>query len=314
MTNIDAEIQKLPQKYSEVWDVFKSIKNKADLEAFEILLKDEVKRDDFYNKLREYGKTLKVALSSTKFYDEIGDKQVDKYKNDLLMFYKLRQSVAARYSDEIDYKKYEGQIQKLIDAHIDSDEVKTIVDQVNIFERDKFNEEINKVVGEAAKADTIASRTKKYIQEKMEEDPAFYKKFSEMLVETIKDYENHRITEKEYLNHVHEIMENVLNHNDESFPAEIKDNDVAKAIFGISKEVLQEKKLSSNDIQKIALMISLQADEIFKSLKIINWQNNKDIINKMKISISDMFYDEVKTKYKLDISLSEIDLFVDKCV
>jgi hypothetical protein len=27
-----------------------------------------------------------------------------------------------------------------------------------------------------------------------------------------------------------------------------------------------------------------------------------------------MFYDEVKTKYKLDISLSEIDLFVDKCI
>jgi len=145
MTNIDAEIQKLPQKYSELRDVFKSITNKADLEAFEVLLKDEIKRDEFYTKLREYGRTLKVALSSTKCYDEIGDKQVDKYKNDMLMFYKLRQSVAARYSDEIDYKKYESQIQKLIDAHIDSDEVKTIVDQVNIFERDKFNEEINKV-------------------------------------------------------------------------------------------------------------------------------------------------------------------------
>ena len=78
--------------------------------------------------------TLKIAISSTKFYDEVWDKQVDKYKNDLLMFYKLRQSVAARYSDEIDYKKYESQIQKLIDAHIDSDEVKTIVKQVNIFE------------------------------------------------------------------------------------------------------------------------------------------------------------------------------------
>jgi type I restriction enzyme R subunit len=62
------------------------------------------------------------------------------------MFYKLRQSVAARYSDEIDYKKYESQIQKLIDAHIDSDEVKTIVKQVNIFERDEFNKEVNNVV------------------------------------------------------------------------------------------------------------------------------------------------------------------------
>ena len=229
------------------------------------------------------------------------------------MFYNLRQSVAARYSDEIDYKKYESQIQKLIDAHIDSDEVKIIIDQVNIFEREEFNEEINKVRWEAAKADTIASRTNKYIQEKMEEDPAFYKKFSEMLKDTIKSYEEHRITEKEYLNKVNEIMENVLSHNDESFPAEIKENDVAKAIFGISKELLQEKKFT-NDIQKVALMISLQADKIFRDFKIVNRQNNKDIINKMKINIFDMFYDEVKIRYKLDISLTEIDLFVDKCI
>ena len=147
------------------------------------------------------------------------------------MFYKLRQSVAAKYFDEIDYKKYESQIQKLVDAHIDSDEVKTIVKPVNIFERDEFNKEVKKVVGEAAKADTIASRTKKYIQEKMEEDPAFYKKFSEMLKDTIKDYEEHRISEKEYHEHVNKIMEDVLNHTDESFPEEVKDNDVAKAIY-----------------------------------------------------------------------------------
>jgi hypothetical protein len=61
-------------------------------------------------------------------------------------------------------------------------------------------------------------------------------------------------------------------------------------------------------------MISLESDQIIKDLKIINRQNNKDIINKMKISISDMLYDEVKIKYNLWISLSEIDLFVDKCL
>ena len=230
------------------------------------------------------------------------------------MFYKLRQSVAARYSDEIDYKKYESQIQKLIDAHIDSDEVKTIVKQVNIFERDEFNKEVNNVVWERAKADTIASRTKKYIQEKMEEDPAFYKKFSEMLKETIKDYEEHRISEKEYLNHVRKIMADVLNHNDETFPNEIKDNDVAKALYGISNEFLESRNLSSDKIKEISVMISLEADQIIRDLKIINRQNSKDIINKMKISISDMIYDEVKTKYNLSMSLSEIDLFVEKCI
>jgi type I restriction enzyme R subunit len=145
MTNIDAEIQKLPQKYSELWDLFKSISNKKDLEAFEQLLRDEPQREEFYAKLKEYGKTLKIALSSIRFYNETEEKLLDKYRNDLLMFYKLRQSVAARYSDEIDYKKYEAQIQKLIDTHITSDEVKTIVAPVNIFEREKFQAEVNKV-------------------------------------------------------------------------------------------------------------------------------------------------------------------------
>ena len=148
----------------------------------------------------------------------------------------------------------------------------------------------------------------------MEEDPAFYKKFSEMLKETIKDYEEHRISEKEYLNHVRKIMADVLNHNDETFPNEIKDNDVAKALYGISNEFLESRNLSSDKIKEISVMISLEADQIIRDLKIINRQNSKDIINKMKISISDMIYDEVKTKYNLSMSLSEIDLFVEKCI
>lgn len=314
MTNIDAEIQKLPQKYSELWDLFKSISNKKDLEAFEQLLRDEPKREEFYAKLREYGKTLKIALSSIRFYNETEEKLLDKYRNDLLMFHKLRQSVAARYSDEIDYKKYEAQIQKLIDTHITSDEVKTIVAPVNIFEREKFQAEVNKVNGEAAKADTIASRTKKYIQEKMEEDPAFYKKFSEMLKDTIKEYEAHRILESEYLSRVEKIMDNVVAHKDEGFPEEVSTNDVTKAIFGIAKELVVEKHLSPETIRAVCIFISLQADTIFKQLKIVDWQDNSDIINKMKMQIFDSVYDEVKTKYNIDVSIADIDLFTERCI
>ena len=48
-----------------------------------------------------------------------------------------------------------------------------ITELVNIFEKDKFQEEVEKTIGKAAKADKIASRTAKHISEKMEEDPAF---------------------------------------------------------------------------------------------------------------------------------------------
>ena len=36
----------------------------------------------------------------------------------------------------------------------------------------------------------------------MDEDPAFYKQFSELLEETIRDYREKRISEKDYLNNV----------------------------------------------------------------------------------------------------------------
>jgi type I restriction enzyme, R subunit len=274
-TNITAEMQKLPQKHSELWDIFKSIHNKRDLEAFEQLLRDEEKRDEFYEKLREYGKTLKIALSCVEFHNTTDANLVDTYKNELLMFYKLRQSVAARYSDEIDYRKYESQIQNLIDKHITSGEVSTIVESVNIFEKEKFQNELNKVMWEAAKADTIASRTSKYILEKIEEDPAFYKKFSEMLKEAIKEYEFHRISESEYLTRVERIMNSVLSHTDESFPLEISGNDITKAIYGIIREHIAIKGFSADDAIKAAIFVSLQADTILRNSKIVDWQNNR---------------------------------------
>lgn len=314
MTNIDTEIQKLPQKYSELWDWFKSISNKKDLEAFEQLLRDDAKRDEFYSKLREYGKTLKIALSSLRFHEETDQKLVDKYKNDLLMFYKLRQSVASRYSDEIDYKKYESQIQKLIDTHITSDEVKTIVEPVNIFEREKFQKEIDKVVWEAARADTIASRTSKYIVEKMEEDPVFYKKFSEMLKDVIREYEQQRMSESEYLTHIQEIMNKVLSHEDEDIPKELVNHDVARAIYGLSKEFIWSYDLSADMTRKICLYISLQSDDIIQTLKIVDRQNNPHIVKKIKINLFDVIYDELKDTYKINVSISDTDLFIDKCI
>ena len=156
------------------------------------------------------------------------------------MFLKLRIAVVERYSDEIDYKQYEGQIQKLIDTHITTDKVEVITELVNIFEKDKFQEEVEKTIGKAAKADKIASRTAKHISEKMEEDPAFYKKFSQMLQDTISEYEANRINETIYLNRVREIMNNVLAHTDSDIPEELKDKDVAKAFYGLCVESLSE--------------------------------------------------------------------------
>jgi type I restriction enzyme R subunit len=316
MTNIVEEIKKLPQKHAELWDIFKTIGNKRDAEAYQQLLRDEAIRVVFYDKLAAYARLLKLALSSIQFISDTKESTVDRYKEDLAFFIRLRLAVVQRYSDAINYKQYEGQIQKLIDTHIQTHEVSTITELVNIFDKEKFQQEVMKTLGDAAKADKIASRTAKHISEKMDEDPAFYKKFSDMLKETIKAYEEHRLNELQYLNKVKEIMESVLSQTDTDIPESLKDKDVTKAFYGIVREALTDKIEDKKQAQIIAAEVALEADKIIQTLVKVDWSTpgNISIQRKMIHLIGDHLIDEVRDKYQIVLSFNEIDNIAEQIV
>ncbi|MCD4726166.1 MAG: HsdR family type I site-specific deoxyribonuclease [Pirellulales bacterium] len=320
LVNINEEIKKLPQKHSELWDIFKTISNKRDAEAYQVLLKDEAIRVLFYDKLASFAKSLKLAFSSIQFHDDTDEKTINRYKEDLTMFLKLRLTVVERYSDAIDYKQYEGQIQKLIDTHITTEEVKTITELVNIFDKEKFQEEVENTTGKAAKADKIASRTAKHISEKMDEDPAFYKKFSQMLKETIADYEAKRINEAQYLNKIQEIMNNVLAHTDSDLPELLTDKEVAKAFYGLTMDAFEEKLQDDIVKKELSTQIALVIDELISNAildngkPIVDWQHKTNITGKLFIEIGDYLIDEVRDKYNIDFSFGEMDDIANKCI
>jgi type I restriction enzyme, R subunit len=320
LTNISDEIKKLPQKHSELWDIFKTIANKRDAEAYQQLLKDEAIRVLFYDKLAAFAKSLKLALSSIQFHKDVEEKTINRYKEDLTMFLKLRLAVVERYSDEIDYKQYEGQIQKLIDTHITTEKIETITELVNIFDKDKFQQEVENTTGKAAKADKIASRTARHITEKMDEDPAFYKKFSQMLRETIADYEAKRISEAQYLSRVQVIMSKVLDHTDDDIPEQLRERDVAKAFYGLTVEALTEK-IQDNVVRKeVATQTALQIDDLIQQSvldsgkPIIDWQFKTNITGKLLIEIGDYLIDDVRDKYNVVLSFKEMDKIADDCI
>lgn len=320
MTNISDEIKKLPQKHSDLWDIFKTITNKRDAEAYQQLLKDEAIRVLLYDKLAAFAKSLKLALSSIQFHKEVEEKVINRYKEDLTMFLKLRLAVVERYSDEIDYKQYEGQIQKLIDTHITTEKIETITELVNIFDKDKFQQEVENTTGKAAKADKIASRTAKHITEKMDEDPAFYKKFSQMLKEVIAEYEAKRISEAQYLSRVQDIMNNVLAHTDNDIPELLKDRDVAKAFYRLTVEALSEKIQDNVVRQEVATQTALQIDDLIQDAvldngkPIIDWQYKTNITGKLLIEIGDYLIDEVRDKYNVDLVFKDMDKIAEDCI
>lgn len=320
LINIDAEIKKLPQKHSELWDIFKTVKNKRDAEAYQLLLKDVAIRVLFYDKLASFAKALKLALSAIQFHKETDQKTITRYKEDLTMFLKLRLTVVKRYSDVIDYSQYEGQIQKLIDTHITSEKVETITDLVNIFDKEKFQQEVENTTGKTAKADKIASRTSKHISEKMEEDPAFYKKFSQMLKETITEYENNRINEAQYLKRVQEIMFNVLSHTDSDIPEILNGKDAAKAFYGLTVESLSGKIQDELVRKEISTQAALYIDQLIQNAvldngkAIVDWQFKTNITGKLLIDIGDYLIDEVRDKYHINLTFGEMDEMGTRCI
>jgi type I restriction enzyme R subunit len=313
VTDVSAEVAKLPQRHSELWDVFKGIANKKDEEAYELLLGDEEVRMKFYDKLSAYNRTLGVALSTLQFISECPADKVERYKSDLVFFLKLRASVKQRYAEEIDYREYEAKVQKLLDQHVTSHEVIQITEPVNIFETERFQGELDKLKSPASKADTIAHRTKKTITERMDEDPTFYRKFSKILADAIKAFQEKRISDAEYLKRVTEVMTTILNRTDERIPAPLEGHEVAKAFFGVVNESLEKNDAEPGSLESLSVEAALRIDKAIESLKVVNWIHNVDVENEMRNAIDDILLELSQSK-EVSMGFEQLDWIADQCL
>ena len=153
----------------------------------------------------------------------------------------------------------------------------------------------------------------------MDSDPAFYKKFSQLIRETIEAYEQGRLSDNEYLERMMQFKEDVLNHTDSELPAELEHNNAAKAYYGIALENYK-RLFPEQPIKEMALVTTKAFDEIIHKAVIVDnavlvdWQSKSDIIGRMKIDLEDELIDNIKRKYGVDFSFDDMDVIIDGCV
>ena len=301
----------LRQYCSDLINFFVSIKNKDDIEEFEVFLADNKLRDEFYDILSNYGRNLSIALESEKIYNSLGKEEIEKHKKIFKFYQRLRESVKRRYSDTIDHKEYEARIQKLIDNYIAAEGMMRISNPVDILDEKAFEEEVKRIDNNRSKADTIRTRLGKSISERWGENPAYYKKFSERIEKVLEDYKNKRISEADYLSNMEDIMRKYREKKDETnYPESIKYNQNAQAFYGVVSEIVKETGVeygTGDDLGELALQI----DNVIKENSKVDWYDNIDVHNKIAQEIDDILY-EYTNKTGIEIPFDDIDKIIEK--
>jgi type I restriction enzyme R subunit len=306
--DVREEIRKLPQLHDQLWDLFKPVKNKKDMEQFEQHLSDEALRHEFYARLKAFSRCLHISLSSDKLFDVFDEAKIDALKRDWKQFSELKRSVQLRYQETVDVREFEPKIQKLLDDHVVAMPAETINEVVNINDPDALKAVVEETgVSEASRADRIASATRRAITEKMVEDPTFYKQFSELLEETIRAYREKRLSEREYLNSVVDLASKVARKDrGRDVPESIRGDEDAQAFFGILDGQLKtegDELVAGDD----AAAIAQQIIDIIKSHLIVDIWSNEVAQNNLRNAIDDYFFDVLRDEKGVELPVEVLD-------
>jgi type I restriction enzyme R subunit len=312
LTDIRAETAKLPDRHAAVWGIFSAVANKLDQEALEKHLADEDRRSRFYEVVGLFARALKLALSSVAFHDETDPALIERYRKDLKFFLQFRASAARRYAETVDFRAYEGPIQKLIDTYVGAGEVQTIVKPVGIFDRDAFKKEVERFESPEAKAEVIANRVRHTIVERMEEDPVFYRKLSDMLREVYERYERERYEQADFLRDMEAILEKAQSRTrDEPVPPGLEGRDLARTYHDLIVESLGDGSPSVPVARSAALALAIEG--VIDRLRIVHWEHNLDVQNRMRTEIEDELF-RFKDETGVALGFDAMDRLMDRCI
>lgn len=301
--DVRSEIIKAKTYYTHLDDLFSSVKFKDDPESYVAVLEDVQKRDDFKEWLSQFARAFKLALSSEKICDILSEEEIKAYKQKVKFYNELRKSVQLRYHEACDFGKYEAQMQKLLDTYVNAKEVNELTKLVNIFETE-FDDEVQRVEGKNAKADTIISAVSVVVKEKMDSNPAFYKSIAQQIQDIIDEYKAKRLSEEEKLAKaklLKDIITGALKPNEDRYPKEFNGKKILFAIYDNLLDILADVELV--DVEVVAKNLSVKFYEIYEEAsKKPEWHKNKDVENEITSQMEDALW-EIEDEY--DVSIDE---------
>lgn len=325
---MSVEYKKLPSLYKDLWDIFKDVKNTADIEQLRQVIVPKMQeqngemvdtnlkvREDFYDRLSEFANCLKVALQSASFYEDTSFTEEDRkhYKETVKQFSSLRQLAKSDAGETVDYDEYSEQVKKLMDKHVVG---VGIVESEGVYEVGKMGSQADPKEWSEEKTknetDIIKTRVTKMIEQSLKDDPYAHEVFSKLLKQVIEEAEaqfDHPL--KQYML-FKEFEEKVEKREIDDLPDKFTDNRHAQAYFGIVKMYLgSEQNNVDEEISDRWVNISFEIDQIVTNAIAEYSINPRNIEGEIRKKLLPMIFSECKVS---GAGMDQAKTMVDKIV
>ena len=313
VSSVMEEKAALESAYEKLWEIFKGIdQNETSTNVWQEHLREYEVRKYFYEMLSSFAKRLDFMYSSLELFEAVGFDQAESYRKDYLFFKKLKDSVSLRFNDSVDFSRYEDGIRQLLNTYVNAEDVKTIIEPLDISNKDKMEEQLARLGSDEAKAEAIQSRQVEVLESKRYEDPIMYLTFMDRINKTIQDYLAERDSEK-YLSTMENIADDFRhNRNSVKYPENIVDDGDAKSFYGavctgLKKSNGESEPQVSEEMGSLALAIKA----IIVSQAKRDWRDNVIVHREIKKRLDDLLFDFME-EYNLDWSLDTIDIIIDE--
>ena len=307
------EKNKLAQIHQQLWKIFKGIdSNESSANIWQERLREYDVRKDFYEKLSAFAKMVDFMYSSYELFEAVGFDQAEAYRKDYLFFKKLKDSVALRFNDRVDFSRYEDGIRQLLNTYVNAEDAKILIEPLDITNKEKMEEQLSRLGSNEAKAEAIQTRQVEVLESQRYVDPIRYMTFMERIKKTIADYMEERDSEK-YLSSMEKMAEDYrAGRNSVKYPENIMDDSDAKSFYGAVCAGIK-KSTGATDVE-----ISEELGQLALDIKAVivkhtkrDWRDNVIVHRDIKKALDDLLFDYMED-HKLEWSLDTIDIIIDE--
>ena len=313
IVSVSEQESKLEELHNSLWKIFDGIsRNESKPNVWQEKLREYETRTQFYETLSAYAKLLDLLYSSYDFFEAVGFEQAELYKKDYIFFKKLKDSVALRFNDRVDFSKYEDGVRQLLNTYVTAEDAKILIEPLDILNKDKMEEQMAILGTKEAKAEAIQSRQIEVLESDRYDDPIKYLSFMERINKTLEEYMKERDSEK-YLSSMEEIADDYRNgRSNVTYPRNIVHDSEAKSFYGSVCSGLKKSIGSADGYENEATgFLALQIKDIVAQNAKRDWRDNVIVHRNIRKMLDDALFDYMEDN-SLNWSLDTIDIIIDE--